>query len=399
MEFKVGDIITPNDNIEVYRKYITKGKPYIVTGVNNGRNQQRVVITTDDGIDRLIYSYRFDLVVKAKEMEKVICIDIRGSLTLSIRGNNAEYVVQERKNGKVKILGYWFDDRRFIKAAGKNKVAEKKPKVPTLLEELNRQVGNNAGTCSYAIEFENGHRRYQLRDACHARIPFPYYRNVKEEREVVSLCLNISGHAANMHDEEQNNYWYYVDYILNRSPWSSMFIGNKNLDNIKKEGGVYVDVNRGINEIMSAAVALRMGSEFKHILANFYNLSQAGCNENIAWIVSKHFFKTKYGIDGGGHSTLQSSLNFKQYVQTMETGVFPNPGPQYATSCERGYVICRAMVKEEGENINVVFKKCLDGLKFFIKEKEGWGDVSYKYTHPNNLIPLVNKLEEYYKKL
>lgn len=397
MEFKVGDIITPNDNIYVYSLFTTKGKEYIVIDVNNERNQQRVGIITDDGTKRIIYSYRFDLVVKEKEMEKVICIDIRGSLILGIRGNNAEYVVQERKNGKVKILGYWFDDRRFLKAA--DKVAEEKPKVPTLLEELNRQVGNNAGTCSYAIEFENGHRRYQVRDACHARIPFPYYEKEKEEKEAVALCLNIGGHAAKMNGEDQNNYWYYVDYILNRSPWSSMFIGNKNLDNIKKEGGVYVDVKRGINEIMSAAVALRMGSEFDHILANFYNLSQAGCNENIAWIVSKHFFKTKYGTDGGAHSTLQSSLNFKQYVQTMETGVFPNPGPKYSTAYNQGYVICRSMAKEEGENINTVFKKCLDGLKFFIKKKNDWGETSIQYSHPNNLILLVNKLEEYYKKL
>ena len=398
MEFKIGDIITPNDKIDDYARLTTKGKGYIVTDVNNNnRNAQKVRIVFDDGVARYIYSYRFDLVVKAKEMEKVICIDIRDSLILGIRGKNAEYVVQERKNRKVKVLGYWFDDRRFIKAA--DKVAEEKPKVPTLLEELNRQVWNNAGTCSYAIEFKGGHRRYQVRDACHARIPFPYYEKEKEEKEAVALCLNIEGHAANMRVDEQNNYWYYVDYILNRSPWSSMFIGDKNLDNIKKEGGVYVDVNRGINEIMSAAVALRMGSEFKHILANFYNLSQAGCNENIAWIVSKHFHNTKYGIDGGGHSTLQSSLNFKQYVQTMETGIFPHPGPKYSTAYNQGYVICKSMAEEGVESIDTVFKKSFGGLKFFTKKVLEWGEISIQYSHPNNLVLLTNKLEEYYKKL
>lgn len=330
----------------------------------------------------------------------VVCIVSKGSSWLQ---QGSRHIVEGVSVDKLLIAGYWFKRSRFQLVDDKNPI----PK-PSLLQELNKLVEKDGrvGTCSYALEFESGYRRFQHADVCHARITYPYYNAHDKERVIKNLALHIKEHAkkipASYGELREELYWFYVDYILNRSPWSSMFVGNKSIEDIKKEGGVYVDVSRGINEIASAAIALRMGSEFPYILNPFYLLCQAGCNEHFAWLFAQHFKGTAnvvYKENGGGHSTIDSSLNFKQYMDTMYTGVFPRPGIKYTEAMDRSYIVCGSMADLDNRGDSSIGFVLRNLIKDFKPVDAGFGQKVVKIPHVLNLVPYINKLEEEYKKM
>jgi hypothetical protein len=400
MEFKIGDLVVPNGNIEYYEEEFLIKEYYVIVGIL----RNKIYLIDDYGNERGIFNHRFDL-YKEREMEiikgsTVVCIDSKGSSWLE---QGLDYVVCDVSVDKLLISGYWLKRSRFQLVDDKKLI----PK-PSLLRELNKLVekDGHVGTCSYALEFESGHRRFQHADVCHARIAYPYYNAHNKERVIKNLALHIRGHAKKIPvaygELREELYWFYVDYILNRSPWSSMFVGNKSIEDIKKEGGVYVDVSRGINEIASAAIALRMGSEFPYILNPFYLLCQSGCNEHFAWLFAQHFPGTAnvaYKENGGGHSTIDSSLGFKQYMNTMYTGVFLHPGIKYTEAIDKGYIVCGSMADFGNKGNPPIDSVLLNLIKDFKHVDIGFGQKVVKIPHVLNLVPYINKLEEEYKKM
>lgn len=143
---------------------------------------------------------------------------------------------------------------------------------------LQKEVDENgSGECTYSKLFGDGTVKNQHRDVCHARLPDD------TQKDIVALVLNISGHAKAA--PNVGAYKAYVDYILKDSPWSSVFLPGQSFESGVKSA-VYVDVERSISEVASAAIALRIGSEFVTECKVFKLVLDAGFSGDVAHILA-----------------------------------------------------------------------------------------------------------------
>lgn len=316
---------------------------------------------------------------------KYICKDDRGSVRLFY---GEIYIATKEKEGYLLIGGSWYCKGRF-------RLCKDNQKNLPLLEALQEEENCVGGICSYALEFENKERRYQPDDACHYRIK--YGRGVYADgfnSPAIALCESLAMHFNRLDPGKIEGYIEYVDYILNHSLWSSIFIGNKDKESIQKSKGVYLDVTRGINEIASALVALRVGSEYDRSLHLFNKLyKEEGIPSDVAWIVSQsiHYTGDVYSVNlsVGAHHCLSCYSNFKQLCNTFNTKVFANPGTPYNKAAGEAYVICSAIGEE---HLGVSFENEFNTLtKDWETFKKDWGGV-VKVSSYEGVVKLAKEL-------
>jgi hypothetical protein len=376
---------------------LTKDDEYQVINCN----EAYVRVKDDRGQECQYYLRRFkekeQEVAKPKEIKvgsHVVCVDDSNSRSLVF---GKVYCVESYRETQVKLLGVgsWFNKTRFKLTEKKQEPVNPPPKKePNLLEQLTEKVGNNAGTCSYAIKFTNNHIRYQVRDACHARIFFPYWGEEAVEKEVVEIAFNVSGHVQRAGE----GYREYVDYIINHSPWASVFIGDKNVDNVLKSG-VCADVNRTLSEVACAAIALRVGSEFKSKLPLFKYLTDNGFDPHASWIVSQ-MAEPKgggaYNLNpfGGGHHVFTTEMDFEQVVEFFTTGKFKGTDDKkpYAKSFREAYTILLSMADNSKESVmNTVLK-----LKGGEIKNGQWGGQSFFIPDAKSLHVFMNQFQKFF---
>lgn len=211
-------------------------------------------------------------------------------------------------NGFVYLEGYKarYKNDSFIKFNAEIPI----PVKEDLLAELTRKANKAMGTCSYALEFEDGYRRFQVSDVCHARMPFGGYSdNHKNNLVLKAVALNISNHIkrGNITEEGRRNMIRMYEYIIFRSPWKDAFI--KPADNkVPVDSGVYVNINMPFSYCVAGAIALRSVSEFPYMREMFIRMVDLGIDEHIAFIASTCASNggDEYGVtlrrfDGGHH--------------------------------------------------------------------------------------------------
>jgi hypothetical protein len=137
-------------------------------------------------------------------------------------------------------------------------------------------AAKGSGVCTYSKLFADGTVKNQHQDLCHARIPDD------TRKDIVALVLNISGHAKAAPNADA--YKSFVDYILKDSPWSSVFLPGQSFES-GVASAVYVDVERSVAEVASAAIALRIGSEFATECRVFKLVRDAGFSGDVAHIL------------------------------------------------------------------------------------------------------------------
>lgn len=200
------------------------------------------------------------------------------------------------------------------KASSFRKVGDVNPADGSLLGELKRKLGNkDVGVCSYALEFSKGHKRFHVADVCHARMTFDIHNRRDNEKDLVAVALNVSGHIKRMLDlypKHVENYKRCVEYILTESPWKSAFVP-KPLEEVYASG-VYLDVTKEYWFCVAAAIALRTASEHYTCLPLFRKLLNLNYNPNVAYIVSQ-FCKEARGKMSfmrhtGGHHVMSNTL-------------------------------------------------------------------------------------------
>lgn len=259
-----------------------------------------------------------------------------------------------------------------------------KPKAiikPALGVELRQKVGNNVGECSYAIEFNDGERVFQVADVCHARL------RQMSDREITSVVLDVQGHILN---NESQEYRAYIDYIINVSPWSSVF-HRKGLHHAIKNG-IYLDVNRPISNVLGAAVALREGSEFKWKLPLFNKIIEAGFSGNVAYLLSACCVPTKDGYYYGGflnsHRVLDSRQDKEKLFAFFREGYKPSPD-KYRTKHRVLGPIAEiiAPMSREKASVHSAFREWLKA-----EEQHGWdkkADVTWEM-----IVEVATKIED-----
>lgn len=391
----VGIKVVINDNIGYYIRRLTKGKMYEVLNIRD----DLVQIKEDNGATPFIYMKRFDIF----EEEKVRYWEcIKGSVTVAVGERFPAKEVPIDEEGSLLIKGRWQSVTRFkivklpeqAPLKKENKPAPPPPKsLAQLLKEAQDKEGY-IGMCSYAIMNDKGAVKYQVNDICHARIR-PYNFHGK----YTGVSLMVEAHAVKIRKDEsfeaEASYLRAIDYILNRSPWSSVYI---NKDFKKNFGCVDLDVNRGVNAVACAAIALRTCSEYTRCNEVFCALVDAGVNEHIAYIVAHGCMAKGVGNNSGGHHVFSNACIVDTVFAFFKTGKFIEEGFPFKDN-EQRYSIVSAQFKEDIQLINVdkqLGTKLIaiaSKLPTFKKEKK-WGTVICKWEVPNNLIPLAQQLEK-----
>lgn len=266
-------------------------------------------------------------------------------------------------------------------------VVKKAPKPKTLLEELTHKVGGKAGTCSYAIEFADGKRRFQIRDACHYRIRHHstdvYCPSSKDPVNVkpVAVALNISGHIKQMIPERVEAYKATVKYILDESPWSKAFLTRYSEEALAS--GVLMDVTQPYSFVCSAAIALRVGSEYPLTLQIFKELVDMKYSGNVAFILShmtQREQNNKYSLrsQGGGHHVFNTGHAADQFIEFFNEGKLNLNDGKYEDAARTPYKIQDVVAPSTGHYAlhskgtigNLIYSDNKDMVKVI---GEGWG--------------------------
>lgn len=383
---KKGDILINVDGIG----FFTKGKEYIALGdsYENG-GDCFVRVHNDNGTWCNRYVHRFapkNGAVKNKEKAvAVACIDDKNTRLIL----NRAYFVQERKNGKVKLtnIPQWFSEKRFHFVEGI--AAPVLPKLNTIdkdLQELKDKVDKGrAGTCSYAVKYKNYKTRYQIADVCHARIFTSYYAEEKG-KEIEAIYLNVSGHYNKHVDKEA--YKEYVKYITQESPWAKAFIP-RDIDMIIKDG-VAMDVTQPHNFVASAAVALRVGSEYDTVPSLFKKFIDTGSPANAAWLTAaivqdERLPNVDINSRHGGHHVIYYKHSFEGLKEFFNKGKCFNKGVPVNTlhKDNQHYKILAAIAQENPKDSGTLENFLGSSHKGAAKVVGRWGGETVKITkHP-----------------
>lgn len=390
---KVGLMVVINDNMRAAARF-TKGKPYVIIDVFH----DKIGVRDDDNILRTLYFRRFDI-FEEKKVKYWLCI--KGSINALV---GSRYAVDNtlRRDNLLLINGRWQSVSRFEIVEIPEQVAPKKeekpaPPPPKSLAQLLKEAQDKErviGMCSYAIMNDKGVVKYQINDICHARIR-PY--DLQGPFTGVSLMVEYHAQKIRNHEspEEEILYLRAIDYILNRSPWSSIYI---NKDFKKNFGCVDLDVNRGIHSVACAAIALRTCSEYTSNNKTFCALVDAGVNEHVAYIVAHSCMSKGVSNNSGGHHVFSTACTFDSVLSFFKTGKFIKEGTPYKDNQERYMIVSSQFVedinhKHKDKQLGTWLINRASNIPTF-KKIDKWGAVAYQWEVPNNLIPIAYQLEK-----
>ena len=224
-----------------------------------------------------------------------------------------------------------------IPTAEKKKApAKKKEEVfPDLRKELKEKslVTPNTGRCSYGVQSKDGKITLHIGDICHARL------GEGGVHEVSALALEIERDFVKLDKEGAIMLKRYSEYILNYSPWSPCF-QRHGFENAFKYG-ILMNIDKCVEELAGAAVALREGSEFPEKTRRFCNFLDMGFSGNVSYLLSAFFFEYEDGMHSlnhltAGHSILHSCMNRGALFKFFKKGYYlTNDRAPYRASPKR----------------------------------------------------------------
>lgn len=225
-----------------------------------------------------------------------------------------------------------------------------KPKLD-LLNELIERVKREGGirnVCSYALEFENDVRRFQVNDICHARL------TVEGNRIVKNVALYIGKYSEGVHKEV---YKRFVKYIIDESPWRNAFKDRYNDEMLNT--GVYLDVTKPHWYCVSAAIALRSGNEHRKNLPMFDQLLRMGFSPNVSYLSSQLINSLdKYTGFTGGHHVFSSSLRPTDFTEFFDLGLIKGDPTPFNKAQGRMYKVFEVIGLPQMDDLNkYLFKK------------------------------------------
>lgn len=323
--------------------------------------------------------------------------------------------------GSLKFVGYrhLYDRKNFALApvaAGdlvyKPPVAKPAPAPvikKTLAQELMEKVdkAGGAGTCSYAIEFASGHRRFQSNDACHARMRWgkDYGNNDKEGDKPVAVACNIHGHIKRVTAVvDFEAYKVFVKYMLNDSPWADAWL-TKDVDEAMK-GCAMMDVTKHFSYVCSAAIAMRTGSEYPRFLSVFKKLIDMKYSPNVAYIMSQMTNITGNGSyeiinQGGSHHVFHSNMDLAKVVAFFNDKKLNVENKPYNESEKVMYFIFRTMADDTGfkhGNPSIISTITNANKELVYVNKTGWSNYeTVRAKDFNEYLKIVNTFARNFK--
>lgn len=278
------------------------------------------------------------------------------------------------------VDGRYFDWRSFCppdRITGEVQVDKKKKKVkkikPKALSTELKEKCKGRCTCAFAIRWKDkvawdGTDRYIDGHApCHAAFKH-------NGHPVVEAVEWIKNHLDKIPEQNRQAYREYVYWILNDSPWAPVF-KTKSLM-IAFKNGVQYNVDKSQAELLSAAVALRVGSEFhSKDLIIWKWIKDQGFSGNTAWLIAS-MYSLKNGVltysgNSGGHHTIVSSQSKNSIISFFQGKGFNPDVCQGKMSEGKGkYAISEAIGKLNGA---ITIGDWLKSLVVVDKVDDGWG--------------------------
>lgn len=264
-----------------------------------------------------------------------------------------------------------------------------------LLKALDKKVGKSPGVCSYAVQTDDGDVRWHVKDVCHARL-----RLWENEISLKNAALHVRGHYEAANNPKHYKEW--VTYITQESPWKDCFLP-RSVDKILNDG-VLLNLDKTINEVICAAVALRIGSEFPTQLKLFNEIIELGFSKNLAFVVSSFFKKTNKGYTFFQNTAAHHVLHYRQVVNDLskffKEGYFlPNDRKPYRVQNNTSYQLYPQIARSINDNGNYLkgsindFILTIEGFK---KEEEGWGGVSFSFPKENALFLICSAFGKHF---
>ena len=295
MKFENGMLVR---SIDDSHKQFTPGKEYLVDSVIQ-EDLQYLRLKGNNGLTYVRLASRFESVVAVAPKKPDDIWFVVDVINTNLPAAGTKLVNPTRKPGAILVGGKWYKESRFSKE-------QQFPEWKLLLNKLLEKTKLGSGVCSYAMVDTEGNERFQVRDICHARLTSQYERKFYR-----TAVLEVKGHYKEHKHPEA--FKAYVDYVINRSPWKGAFI-TRTTDEVISSG-IALDVNKGVNYVVSAAVALRIGHEYMHLAKDFFELSSSGCPEHLAFLTASmcngYHCKGQYELGGqnGAHHILSSGMS------------------------------------------------------------------------------------------
>ncbi len=278
------------------------------------------------------------------------------------------------------------------------KPAAPKPEVKlTLGEALIKKMQGRIGTCSFAIEFDNGQYSLHNTAPCHAGLSYD-----RDKGKPVRVFNALKGYA---NDNNRANLIRFYTYICNESPWRIAFEEPFTPEMI--DSGVYLKVDTPKNILVGACIAMRQASEFPDRLTMFIRLLDLKYSPNVAFAAANLSGRGSALVarEGSGHDIIHRRMNFDELVSFFNNDMFKEKGKPYNDSPGYGYEIWNSIAKSkniygklEGDEIKgTVFGHVMSFFKpNELTIKRGWNDVVME-KHPavtgdNALLTMANIL-------
>lgn len=216
-----------------------------------------------------------------------------------------------------------------------------KPQFDDLREKLKEEIqeeGGNIGVATYALQFDNNKIRYQVRDVCHARLPWYVYNNPEGVKALHAVALNVNYYKKDAERREKWKAW--LKWILNTSVFSRSFI-TKDVDEALDKG-ILCNIDLGINEVCGAIMAQRVHSEFPNSLDTWDDLVKQGWSPECAMIVSTFVHGEIYYPQGGGHHVFHVAMYLDEVCKFMKKGWNKDKvGPIYRNAKDIRYEVSK----------------------------------------------------------
>lgn len=228
-----------------------------------------------------------------------------------------------------------------VEAAKPLPEAPKKPAFD-LREALARKCGK--GMANYALEFSKDAPRFQIDDACHARMCWQGYKDDGEkDKQIVNIAMSIKQSLSHQTDAFKPWYKEYVHYVLNDSPWKPCFLTHDTEEALEK--GILFNVDDNISHLVGAAIVLREGHEYSSKLKTFHDVLAKGYSGNVAYLVSFFITNGMFFDDPTGHKAFHPDMKVQEIKDFFTLGYRTG---QKAARTDRGeYAIFSSIQRQE----------------------------------------------------
>lgn len=184
---------------------------------------------------------------------------------------------------------------------------------------LKHEIGGSyPGVCSFAYKQLGKMPVYVVGGPCHAALGASH---------ITACILHVHNHLEGIVKENKEfkrensflDYCVWLDYILNRSPWSIAFVTKSVLDALYD--GIEMNVNVQHDVFVHSAIATRIASEYPQTSRVFCEALENGASEPQAALLSCFISSEgKYWDNGGGHHIISSANQLKDAIEFFKTG-------------------------------------------------------------------------------